>query len=88
MSSAEEGRQARIISELSTFIRKVLSDPTVAQKCMEIARRLKNEPNADKLIAEEISANTIVRIPEELSDADKLFIQLIHQVLNDDAAMY
>ncbi len=88
MHSAEEGRQARIISELSTFIRKVLSDPSVAPKCMEIARRLKNEPNADKLIAEEISANTIVRIPEELSDADKLFLEIINQVLDDEEALY
>lgn len=88
MSSADEGRQARIISELSTFIRKVLSDPSVAPKCMEIARRLKNEPNADRLIAEEISASTIVRIPEEWSDADTLFIKIIHDVLNDEAALY
>jgi hypothetical protein len=88
MHSAEEGRQARIIAELSTFIRKVLSDPSVAPKCMEIARRLKNEPNADTLIAEEISANTIVRIPEELSDADHLFIDIIHQVLDDEEALY
>ena len=88
MSTSEESRQAKVISELSVFIRKVLSDPTVASKCMEIARKLKDAPNADKLIAEEISDSTIVRIPEELSDADKIFIDMIGQVLDDDAALY
>lgn len=88
MSSAEESRQARVISELRTFIRKVLSDPTVASKCMEIARRLKDEPEANRLIAEEISASTIVRIPEEHSDADKIFLEIIHEVLDDEAALY
>lgn len=88
MSSAEESRQAKVIGELRTFIRKVLSDPTVASKTMEIARRLKNEPDANRLIAEEISASTIVRIPEEHSDADKIFLEIIHEVLDDEAALY
>jgi len=88
MSSAEESRQAKIISELSTLIRKVLSEPSLAPKCMEIARELKNEPDAHKLIADKISANTIVRIPEERSDADKLFMDIIYQVLDDEAALY
>lgn len=88
MSSAEESRQARIISELCVFIRKVLSDPTVAPKCMEIARKHKGEAEAVKLIAEEISASTIVRIPEEHSDADKMFLKLVQDVLDDEAALY
>lgn len=88
MSSAEESRQARMISELSAFIRKVLSDPTVAPKCMEIARKYRGQPDAQRLIAEEISASTIVRIPEEHSDADKLFLKLVHDVLDDEAALY
>ena len=52
MSSAEESRQARIISELRVFIRKVLSEPSLAATCMEIARELKDEPNATQKIAE------------------------------------
>ena len=88
MHSAEEGRQARIISELRGFIKKVLIDPTVAPKCMEIARRLKDQPNAEQLIAEEISASTIVRIPEVYSDADKMFLEVVREVLDDDAALY
>ncbi len=88
MHSAEESRQAKIISELRVFIRKVLSDPSVAPQCMEIARKLKDENDADKRIAEEISASTIVRIPEELSDADKIFLEIINEVLDDEAALY
>lgn len=88
MSSADESRQAKIIEELKTFIRKVLSDPTVASTCMTIARELKNEPDADRRIAEEISAKTIVCIPEIFSDADKIFLEVIQDVLEDDAALY
>jgi len=88
MSSAEESRQAKVISELRVFIRKVLSDPSVAPKCMEIARKLKSEPEAAIKIANEISASTIVRIPEEHSDADKIFLEIIHEVLDDEAALY
>ena len=88
MSSAEESRQSKIIGELKTFIRKVLSDPTVATKCMEIAREFKDHPEGDAKIAAEISAQTIVRIPEEHSDADKMFIEIVRDVLDDDAALY
>ena len=88
MSSAEESKQARIINELRVFIRKVLSEPSLAPTCMEIARELKDEPNATQKIAEKISANTSVRIPEELSDADKIFLDIIHEVLDDEAALY
>ncbi|KZY37649.1 hypothetical protein A3752_13680 [Oleiphilus sp. HI0081] len=88
MSSAEASKQAKIISELRVFIRKCLSDPSVSTKCMEIARELKNEPDASAKIAEKISASTIVRIPEQLSDADKIFLEVIHEVLDDEAALY
>lgn len=88
MSSAEESRQARVISELSVFIRKVLSDPTVAPKCMDIARKYQQDPDANQKIADEISASTIVRIPEVHSDADKIFLNIIHEVLDDEAALY
>jgi hypothetical protein len=88
MSSAEVSRQAKIIRELRVFIRKVLSEPTLASACMEIARELKNEPDAAKKIAEKISSSTMVRIPEELSDADKIFLEIIHEVLDDESALY
>lgn len=88
MTSSQEGKQARVISELCVFIRKVLSDPSVAPKCMEIARQYRGEPDATKLIAEQISAQTIVRIPEEHSEADEMFLKLVQDVLDDEAALY
>ena len=43
MSSSVESRQARMIEELRVFIKKVMSDPTIAVKSMEIARKYKGE---------------------------------------------
>ncbi len=88
MSSAEESRQAKVIDELCVFIRKVLSDPTVAPNCMEVARKHQGQPDARKLMAEEISSTTIVRIREEHSTADELFLDAVEQVLDDEAALY
>lgn len=88
MSTADESRQSRTIEELRGFIRKVLSDPTVAVKSVEIARKYRGQPGADELIAQEISASTTVRIPENWSEADRMFIQILHEVLDDEAALY
>ncbi|SFL86086.1 hypothetical protein [Marinobacter zhejiangensis] len=88
MSSAAESRQSKTIQELRGFIRKVLSDPTVAVKSVEIARKYRGQPGADELIAQEISASTTVRIPENWSEADRMFIEILHEVLDDEAALY
>lgn len=88
MSTASEGRQARIIDELRVFIKKVMSDPTIAVKSVEIARKYRDQPNADELIAREISASTNVRIPENWSEADKMFLEILHDVLDDEEALY
>ncbi|HCW89649.1 MAG TPA: hypothetical protein DHU56_06290 [Marinobacter sp.] len=88
MSTAEESRQARVIDELRVFIKKVLSEPTIAVKSMEIARRYRNEPDADERIAREISANTTIRIPETWSEADRMFLEIIREVLDDEEALY
>ncbi|PHQ25288.1 hypothetical protein CLH62_13185 [Marinobacter guineae] len=88
MSTSSEGRQARMIDELRVFIKKVLSDPTIAVKSMEIARKHRSDPNADEIIAREISANTNIRIPENWSEADRMFLDIIHDVLDDEEALY
>ena len=88
MSSASESRQAKVIDELRVFIKKVLSDPTIAVKCVDIARKYRNQPNADELIAREIGANTTVRIPESWSEADRIFLEILHDVLDDEEALY
>lgn len=88
MSSASESRQAKTIDELCSFIKKVLSDPTVAVKCVEVARKHRGKADADKLMAEEIAATTTVRIPEVWSEADRLFLEILNDVLDDEEALY
>lgn len=88
MSNATESQQARMIQELRVFIKKVLSDPTMAVKCVEIARKYRGDPKANEKMAEEISANTTVRIPESWSEADRMFLDILHDVLDDEAALY
>jgi len=88
MNKSNESRQAKVIDELRGFIKKVLADPTVPAKCMEIARSMQNEPDADRKMADEISATTIIRIPENMSEADELFIDVLKEVLEDEAALY
>jgi hypothetical protein len=88
MSSASESRQAKIIGELRVFIKKVLSDPTIAVKSVEIARKYRDQPGADEHVAREISANTTIRIPENWSDADRMFLDILDEVLDDEEALY
>lgn len=88
MGSASESRQAKIIDELRVFIKKVLSDPTIAVKSVEIARKYRDKPGANELVAREISANTNIRIPENWSDADRMFLDILDEVLDDEEALY
>ena len=88
MGTSNESRQARMIEELRVFIKKVMSEPTIAVKSIEIARKYRGEPNADELVAREISANTTIRIPENWSEADKMFLEILHEVLDDEEALY
>jgi hypothetical protein len=88
MSSASESRQARVINELRVFIKKVLSDPTIAVKSVEIARKYRDQPDANEKVAREISANTNIRIPETWSDADHMFLDILDEVLDDEEALY
>ena len=88
MSSASESRQAKVIGELRVFIKKVLSDPTIAVKSVEIAREYRDQPNSNELIAREISASTNIRIPETWSDADRMFLDILDEVLDDEEALY
>ena len=72
----------------SLCIKKVLSEPTIAVKSMEIARQYRNDPDADERIAREISSNTTIRIPENWSEADRMFLEIIREVLDDEEALY
>src|SRR5690554_7455287 len=84
MSSSSESRQVKMIEELRVFIKKVMSEPTIAVKSMDIARIYKGQPNSDDLIASEISANTTIRIPDKWSEAVKMFLEILHEVPADE----
>ncbi|MGB0467569.1 MAG: hypothetical protein ACPGF7_08595 [Pontibacterium sp.] len=88
MSIAEIKNKERVINELMLFIRKVLSEPEICEAALEIARQHLNDPNADVVIADALSAATNVKIPVEHSDADKLFLQVLKDVVKDEQALY
>ncbi|NVK40602.1 MAG: hypothetical protein HWE39_05105 [Oceanospirillaceae bacterium] len=88
MRVSEVKQPEKVISELLLFIRKVLVEPDINAKALEIARKYANEKNADELIAEELSSTTNVKIPAKHSDADKLFLQVLRDVVRDEKALY
>lgn len=88
MSIAEIKNKERVINELLRFIRKVLVEPDISEKALEIARKHFNEENAEILIAEELTSTTNVKIPIEHSDADRLFLELLVDVVRDEKALY
>jgi len=88
MSIAEIKNKERVINELLRFIRKVLVEPDISEKALEIARKHFNDANAKDLIAEELSSTTNVKIPLEQSDADRLFLELLIDVVRDENALY
>ncbi|WP_275288439.1 hypothetical protein [Halomonas elongata] len=92
--SSSEIQKTRVINELRGFIKKLLQDPRITEQSLEIARReLTNGDQADAMvrIANQISDTTSVHIPDdptEHSEADKLFLELLKEVVNEDQALY
>ncbi|KAA0874288.1 hypothetical protein [Nitrincola tapanii] len=85
---SEIKNKERVINELMRFIRKVLADPQICPVALEVARKHIDSKNADVLIADELSSLTSVKIPVEFSDADKLFLQVLKDVVRDEQALY
>lgn len=92
--SASEIQKTRIINELQGFIRKLLQDPKILEQSLAVARQeLDNGGNADSMvrIANEITDTTSIHIPEdpdEHSEADKLFLALLREVILEEQALY
>lgn len=92
--SSSEIQKTRVINELRDFIRKLLQDPKILEQSLDIARRHLAEgsrSDATVRIANEISETTSVHIPEdpaEHSEADKLFLELLREVVNEEQALY
>ena len=64
------------------------SEMCIRDSSLAITRDLIDEENADAIIAQKISDTTNVKIPTEHSDADKLFLQVLREVVRDENAMY
>ncbi|SEG87286.1 hypothetical protein [Marinobacterium lutimaris] len=88
MKPVEIKHPQRVIDELLRFIRKVMNEPEICEKAKEIARRHSGKANAAQLIAEELSATTNVNIPIEHSDADRLFLEVLQELVKDEKALY
>ncbi|MFT5720263.1 MAG: hypothetical protein ACI9W6_000553 [Motiliproteus sp.] len=88
MSAIDIRNRDRTIEELRGFIKKVLVEPEMVPNCLNIARELIDQDNADNLIGTKISSITSVKIPAQHSTADKLFIDLLKEVVRDEKALY
>lgn len=90
MSEIQKGR---VINELRSFIKKLLQDPKILEQSLEVARKhlTSGEKDAMARIANEISDTTSVHIPEdpaEHSEADKLYLELLKEVVDEEQALY
>ncbi|MFT6914122.1 MAG: hypothetical protein ACJAWL_000410 [Motiliproteus sp.] len=88
MSAIDIRNRDRTIEELRGFIKKVLVEPGMVPQCLDIARELIDQDNADSQIGARISSHTSVKIPAQHSTADKLFIDLLKEVVRDEKALY
>ncbi|MFY0990705.1 hypothetical protein [Halomonas sp. C05BenzN] len=92
--SSSEIQKTRIINELRGFIKKLLQDPKILEQSLEIARRQLSEGSkaeAMARIANEISDTTSVHIPEdpaEHSEADRLYLEVLKEVVDEEQALY
>ena len=88
MCSLELRNRDRAIEELRIFLKKICVEPEIISHSLAITRDLIDEENADAIIAQKISDTTNVKIPTEHSDADRLFLQVLREVVRDEKAMY
>ncbi|PMR71597.1 hypothetical protein [Halomonas heilongjiangensis] len=92
--SSSEIQKTRVINELRGFIKKLLQDPKILEQSLEIARRQLSEGSKSEAmarIANEISDTTSVHIPEdptEHSEADRLYLEVLKEVVDEEQALY
>nr|WP_298375644.1 hypothetical protein [uncultured Halomonas sp.] len=101
--ASSEMQKVRVINELRHFIKKLLQDPQILEQSLEIARRAYRERSENAggdyvseqellaRIANEISDTTSTHIPEdpsEHSEADKLYLDVLKEVVIEEQALY
>ena len=91
MSSSTEMTKARALSELRQFLKKLLLEPGTLEATLEIAKRHYGDHKMLDKVAEDITNETLVKIPEdpeERSEADKLYLELLKEVVEESQALY
>lgn len=91
MSHSSELNQARVINELRQFLKKVLLEPGSLDKTLEIAQRHAGKLDFFEATAKDISRETVIKIPDnpaKHSDADKLYLELLKEVVDEGSALY
>jgi len=90
---SSEMQKHRVINELRDFIKKLLQDPQILEQALDIARRHRGDGTADAMqrIVREITDTTSIHIPDdpqEYSEADVLFLELLKEVVDEEQALY
>ncbi|SBT16120.1 hypothetical protein MGA5115_00194 [Marinomonas gallaica] len=85
---ASELNQQRIIDEFLRCFRKMLMEPELSAELVRIAKEHINEPNAYQVIADAVSSQTTIKIQEEHTDADRMFINLLIDTVKSDSNLY
>lgn len=89
---SSEMQKHRVINELRDFIKKLLQSPQTLEQALEVARRHHaGGAEAAALIAREITDTTSIHIPDdpqEYSEADVLFLELLKEVVDEEQALY
>ncbi len=91
MNSTSEISKARALTELRQFLKKLLLEPGTLEKTLEIAQRHYGDHKMMDKVAEDITSETLIKIPEdpaERTEADKLFLGLLKEVVEDSKALY
>ena len=92
--ASSEMQKARVINELRAFIKKLLQDPQILEQSLTVARNHLGQGNDREVmtrIANEISDTTSVHIsddPSEFSEADRLYLELLKEVVSEEQALY
>lgn len=91
MSRTSEISKVRALSELRLFLKKLLLEPGTLEKTLEIAQCHYGDHKMMDKVAEDITSKTLIKIPEdpeERSEADKLFLDLLKEVVEESKALY
>lgn len=91
MSNSSEISKARALTELRLFLKKLLLEPGTLEKTLKIAQDHYGDHKMMDKVAEDITSKTLIKIPddpEERSEADKLFLELLKEVVEESKALY